>query len=141
MMGQKLLVPSCTYKLYTNIDSSYTTRKQLYMNYQCFMHLACKMKYFILILISVFFLTNAVEVIDGDINPLLVSYFLDKVKQSESNIICRWIKYQEHYRQITDKPTAKAPVVIQCFCPPTSVAYLINFHYLFIFVLNFHAFS
>ena len=96
---------------------------------------------FALFLFVIIFLTNAVEVIDGDINLLLVPYFLDKIKQSESKIICSWIKYQEHYRQITDKPTAKAPVVIQCFCPPTSVARLINFHYLFIFVLNFYTFS
>ena len=52
------------------------------------MNPACKMKYFLLILISAFFLTIAVEVTD-DVNSQLVSYLLAKVQWLEAKMMAK----------------------------------------------------
>ena len=79
------------------------------------------MKFLILLLSVVIFLTDAVEVTDEDINSPLVSYLLAKVQRLESKIMAR--PNIRSTRQTTDKPT-KAPVGAdnkQCSCPPSGV--------------------
>ena len=54
------------------------------------MQLKClKMKFLILILFSIIFLTDAVEVTDEDINSPLVSYLLAKVQRLEAKMMAK----------------------------------------------------
>ena len=79
----------------------------------------------LLLCVSFFFLTDAVEVTDEDINSPLVSYLLAKVQRLESKIMVR--PNIRNTRQTTEKPT-KPPVVAadnkQCNCPPSVVTYI-----------------
>ena len=67
-----------------------------------------KITIFILSLLIVISLTNAVEVTDEDINSPLVSYLLAKVQRLESKIMVK--PNIRNTRQTTEKPT-KPPVV------------------------------
>ena len=83
-----------------------------------------KITVFILSLLVVISLTDAVEVTDEDINSPLVSYLLAKVQRLESKIMAR--PNIRNTRQTTEKPT-KPPVVAadkQCNCPPSIVTYI-----------------
>ncbi|XP_065908939.1 uncharacterized protein [Dysidea avara] len=79
---------------------------------------------FALIIFTVIFLTDAVEVTDEDINSPLFSYLLAKIQQLESKIMVR--PNIRTTRQTTQKPT-KPPVVTdnrQCNCQPGVVTYV-----------------
>ena len=84
-----------------------------------------KVKIFALLSFFTFFLTDAVEATDEDINSPLVSYLLARVQRLESKIMVR--PNIRNTRQTTEKPT-KPPVVAadnkQCNCPPSVVTYI-----------------
>ena len=84
-----------------------------------------KNKVLTLTLLAIVLLTDAVEVIDEDINSPLVSYLLAKVQRLESKIMVR--PNIRNTRQTTEKPT-KPPVVAadnkQCNCPPSVITYI-----------------
>ena len=84
-----------------------------------------KITIFILSLLVVISLIDAVEVTDEDINSPLVSYLLAKMQRLESKIMVR--PNIRNTRQTTEKPT-KPPVVAadnkQCTCPPSIVTYI-----------------
>ena len=81
-------------------------------------------KIFALIIFTIIFLTEAVEITDEDINSPLVSFLLAKLQQLESKIMVR--PNIRTTRQTTQKPT-KPPVVAdnkQCNCQPGVVTYV-----------------
>ena len=81
-------------------------------------------KIFALLIFTIIFFTDAVEVTDEDINSPIVSYLLAKLQQLESKIMVR--PNIRTTRQTTQKPT-KPPVVAdnkQCNCQPGVVTYV-----------------
>ena len=79
---------------------------------------------FALIIFTIIFFTDAVEVTDEDINSPIVSYLLAKLQQLESKIMVR--PNIRTTRQTTQKPT-KPPVVAdnkQCNYQPGVVTYV-----------------
>jgi len=82
------------------------------------------MKIFALLIFTIIFLTDAVEVTNEDINSPLVSYLLAKLQQLESKIMVR--PNSRTTRKVTQRST-KPPVVAdnkQCTCQPGVVTYV-----------------
>ena len=80
-------------------------------------------KIFALLIFSITFLTDAVEVTDEDTNSPLVSYLLAKLQQLESKIMVR--PNSRTTREVTQR--SKPPVVAdnkQCNCQPGVVTYV-----------------
>ena len=83
-----------------------------------------KIVIFALLVSSIIFFTDAVEVTDEDINSPLVSYLLAKLQKLESKIMVR--PNSRITREVTQRST-KPPVVAdnkQCNCPPGVVTYV-----------------
>ena len=83
------------------------------------------MKLSVIVLCTVIFITDAVEVTDQDINSPLVSYLLAKVQRMEAKMMVRPNMYQEHqtdYRQAYYSTSCCDNK--QCNCPPSVVTYI-----------------
>ena len=83
-----------------------------------------KAVFYIFLLFTIIFLTDAGEVTDEDINSPLVSHLLAKLQQLESKIMVR--SNSRTTREVTQRST-KPPVVAdnkQCNCPPGVVTYV-----------------